>query len=99
MKNIDILLGVTADESLSIAEEHIFSPYLSTTSPRRSLTEQEQARSLVQFRKHEYIKKFLQANHPEYLCFYDEIRARYSPMKKDQHDVTQTTRLYTDLIR
>ncbi|CAF1671213.1 unnamed protein product, partial [Adineta ricciae] len=98
LKNIDVLIGVTADESLSIAEEHIFSPYLSTTSLRRTLTEQEQVHSLIHFRKHEYIKKFLQVNHPEYLCFYDEIRARYTPMKKDQHNVVETTHLYTDLI-
>ena len=55
--------------------------------------------SLVHFRKHEYIKKFLQVNHPEYFCFYDEIRARYTPMKKDQNNIVETTRLYTDLIR
>ncbi|UJR31335.1 hypothetical protein I4U23_018832 [Adineta vaga] len=115
LRNIDILIGVTADESLSTAEEHIFYHYLPkngrptdlhssisknirTSSTRRSLTVNEQAHGFSYFRKNNYIKKYLQTNHPEYLCFYDEIRTRYTPMKNHQHNVTETTRLYTDLV-
>ncbi|CAF2143883.1 unnamed protein product [Rotaria magnacalcarata] len=121
--NIDVLIGVTADEALYFAEEHIFNHYLpkqyrtsssltttqasSTTKLNESHTEQnlitksienEQPRGFSYFRKNRYIKNYLKTNYPNHLCYYEEIQRRYMPSSKHQQNVTETARLYTNLV-
>ncbi len=122
--NVDILIGVTADEALYFAEEHIFNHYLprqyrtnpsltttqptatmknnafvSTQSPIKNSTETEQPRGFSYFRKNDYIRNYLKTNYPDHLCFYEQIQARYMPSINHQHNLTQTARLYTNLVR
>ena len=107
LRNVDILLGVTADESFHVAEEHIFHRYVprkhrtnrSSTSTSRSFIDDERARGLSYFRNSNYVKKYLQTNYPEYLCFYEEIRARYTPASNQQGNISEIARLYGDLVR
>ena len=120
-----MLIGVTADEALYFAEEHIFNHYLPpkyrtsptlTTTPRpppakvnelnnvadnlpRKSIEQEHPRGFNYFRKNKYIKNYLRTNYPEHLCYYEEIKARYMPNDRHQHNLTETARLYTNLVR
>jgi hypothetical protein len=107
LTNIDLLIGVTADESLYFAEEHIFNYYLpkkyrqpktNSRSSTKSI-EYEQSNGFSFFKKNKYIKNYLQTNYPNYLCFYDEIQARYMPDLKHQHNLTDIARRYTNLIR
>jgi len=123
--NVDVLIGVTADEALYFAEEHIFNHYLPgkyrtnptlTTTPRpvaiknnelnvtqnsvnKKSIENEQPRGFRYFRKNRYIKNYLKTNYPEHLCYYEEIQRRYMPIAKHQHNLTETARLYTNLVR
>ncbi|CAF0801892.1 unnamed protein product [Rotaria sp. Silwood1] len=121
--NVDLLVGVTADEALYFAEEHIFNHYLPrkyrtspslTTTQRPSTTktneinivqnrteksiENEHPRGFSYFRKNNYIKNYLKTNYPDHLCYYEEIQARYMPSSKHQHNLTETARLYTNLV-
>ncbi|CAF1212043.1 unnamed protein product [Rotaria sordida] len=121
--NVDILIGVTADEALYFAEEHIFNHYLprkyrtnpSLTTTQRPLTtktneinilhnrteksiENEHPRGFSYFRKNNYIKNYLKTNYPDHLCYYEEIQARFMPSSKHQHNLTETARLYTNLV-
>ena len=120
LKNVDILIGVTADEALYFAEEHIFNYYApkqhrtnpplttTTTRPttvssldgmqRRSL-ESDPPRGFSYFRKTNYIKNYLKINYPDYLCYYEDIRTRYIPNRDQQQNLTETARLYTNLVR
>jgi len=105
--NTDILIGVTADESLYVAEEHMFHHYLprkyrtnpSMNSTTVKSTEYEQSHGFSYFKKNKYIKNYLQTNHPSYLCFYEEIQARYMPRPIHQDNVTEIAHLYTNLVR
>jgi Carboxylesterase family len=110
--NVDILIGVTADESLYFADEHLFNHYLPKKYRRNSssikMTTQinssniisfEQTRGFSYFKKNKYIKNYLQTNYPKHFCFYDEIQARYMPEKIHQHNLTSIAQHYTDLIR
>lgn len=122
--NVDVLIGVTADEALYFAEEHIFNHYLpgkyrtnpsltttqrpSTVKPNDTDTHQSQTeksfehehpRGFSYFRKNNYVKNYLKTNYPEHLCYYEEIERRYMPSSKHQHNLTQTARLYTNLVR
>lgn len=130
LRNVDILIGVTADEALYFAEEHIFNHYLPrkyrtsqsltttqrtstattttttttegpapTATPIRRTTETEPPRGFSYFRKNNYIKNYLKTNYPDRLCYYDNIQARYMPRIDDQHNLTETARLYTNLVR
>jgi carboxylesterase type B len=101
--NVDMLIGVTADESLYFAEEHMFNHYLPKKYRSRSLTkinstkliEQDKSHGFFYFKKNKYIKNYLQTNYPNHLCFYDEIQARYMP---NQHNLTEIAQRYTNLI-
>ncbi len=123
--NVDVLIGVTADEALYFAEEHIFNYYLpkqyrtnpTLTTTQRPVTiktnesnltqnlinkksiENEQPRGFRYFKKTRYIKNYLKTNYPEHLCYYEEIKRRYMPSVKHQHNLTETARLYTNLVR
>ena len=118
--NVDVLIGVTADEALYFAEEHIFNHYLPgkyrttptlTTTQRPSTTkvtpptstkksiELEPPRGFSYFRKNNYIKNYLKTNYPHHLCYYQEIQRRYMPSIHHQHNLTETARLYTNLVR
>lgn len=123
--NVDILIGVTADEALYFAEEHIFNHYLprkdrttpTLTTTQRPTTKSSELTSSIQnlvtkksiendpprgfsyFRKNNYIKNYLKTNYPEHLCYYEEIQRRYMPTFKHQHNLTETARLYTNLVR
>lgn len=125
LKNVDVLIGVTADEALYFAEEHIFNHYLPrqyrtnptltttqrptttmnaasfnhTQSPIKKSTEPEQPRGFLYFRKNRYIKNYLKTNYPDHLCYYQEIQRRYMPSITNQHNLTETARLYTSLVR
>ena len=104
MRNVDILIGVTADESLYFAEEHIFHHYLprkyriNPSTTQRSLTT-KQPLGYSYFKKNKYIKNYLQTNYPHLLCFYEEIQARYMPSTIQQENITEITHLYTNLVR
>jgi hypothetical protein len=110
LTNVDLLIGVTADESLYFAEEHIFNYYLpkkyrqnpllkaNSRSSIKSI-EHDQSHGFSFFKKNKYIKNYLQTNYPNYLCFYDEIQARYMPDLEHQHNLTEIARRYTNLIR
>jgi hypothetical protein len=124
LRNVDILIGVTADEALYFAEEHIFNHYLprkyrtnpmltttqrpltiknnglnSTPNPIKKSIENEQPRGFDYFRKNNYIKNYLKTNYPDHLCYYEEIQRRFVPNANDQHNFTETARLYTNLVR
>jgi phage-related protein len=112
LRNVDILMGVTADESLYFAEEHIFHHYVprkyrtnpsttqrSLTTKNKQLTSIEQPLGFSYFKKNKYIKKYLQTNYPHLLCFYDEIQARYMPSTIQQDNITEIAHLYTNLVR
>ncbi len=124
LKSVDVLIGVTADEALYFAEEHIFNHYLpkeyrtnpsltttqrpstiktneinSTQSPIKKSIENEQPRGFKYFRKNKYIKNYLKTNYPDHLCFFDNIHKRYMPGSKHRHNLTETARLYTNLVR
>lgn len=117
LSNVDILIGVTADESLYFAEEHMINHYLpkkyrtnslsqttlrTLTIPKPSIRksiEQDQPRGVSYFKKNQYIKKYLEANYPQYLCFYKEIKSRYMPDKNQQNNLTEIAHRYTDLVR
>ncbi|CAF3651944.1 unnamed protein product [Adineta steineri] len=108
--NTDILIGVTADESLYLAEEHIFYNYLpkqnrknssivtNSRSSAKSITEYEQIHGFSYFKKKKFIKNFLKKYHPEYLCFYEEIEAQYMPKIKRERSLTEIAHLYTNLV-
>ena len=128
LRNVDLLVGVTADEALYFAEEHIFNHYLprkyrtspsltttprpttskpieptTTTTPvdysaRRSIDQDPPPRGFSYFRKNNYIKNYLQTNYPDRLCYFEEIRQRYMPELDHQHNLTETARLYTNLV-
>lgn len=116
--NVDLLIGVTADEALYFAEEHIFNylPEKHRSKPGSKLFSQSSSSSSKKsppsmsfdgnqfdeskfFKKSEFIKTYLQTNYPTYLCFYDEIRARYMPDIDQQTNLTVIARQYTNLIR
>jgi hypothetical protein len=108
LNNVDILIGVTADESLYFAEEHIVNHYLPKKyrtnssniqkNSRKSITF-EQSHGFSYFKKNQYIKNYLQTNYPNYLCFYDEIHARYMPERNHENNLTDIAHRYTDLVR
>lgn len=95
---------MTADESLYFAEQYDLHhphpskndradgpaplPVESTTLPRYSY-----------FQKTEYIRHYLKKYYPNHLCYYDEIEARYGSKSAQEHNVTETARLYTNLVR
>ena len=117
--NVDVLIGVTADEALYFAEEHIFNHYLpgkyrtapiltttprpvpinSTLNPIKKPTESELPRGFSYFRKNNYIRNYLKTNYPDHLCYYEAIQRRYMPSTHQQHNLTETARLYTNLVR
>jgi len=73
--------------------------FVSTQSPIKNSTETEQPRGFSYFRKNDYIRNYLKTNYPDRLCFYEQIQARYMPSINHQHNLTQTARLYTNLVR
>ncbi|CAF0722473.1 unnamed protein product [Didymodactylos carnosus] len=112
-RNVDMLIGVTADESLYFAEEHIFHHYLprkyrttptvaTTTTPlslnavKHQIDNEQQPKGFSYFKKNKYIKKYLQTNYPDHLCFHDEIKARYMP--KTTSNISEIAGLYTNLV-
>ncbi len=112
--NVDLLIGVTADESLYFAEEHIVNHYLpkkyrknplstiekrSTKSPIIKSIESNQPRGFSYFKKTNYIKNYLQTNYPNQICFYDEIQARYIPDINQENNLTEIAHRYTNLVR
>ena len=113
--NVDLLIGATADEALYFAEEHMFNYYLpnkdgsisgSKPSSRSSSSRKSPSSSAsmsfddsIFSKKKEYIKTYLQTNHPNYICFYNEIQARYMPDLDQQKNLTTIARQYTTLIR
>lgn len=110
--NVDILIGVTADESLYFAEEHIFNHYLPNkyrttfsitnntriTSTKSSI-EHEQLREFSYFKKNKYFKNYLQTNYPDHACFYEEIQARYMSKTNQQSNTAEIAHSYTNLLR
>ena len=124
LKSVDVLIGVTADEALYFAEEHIFNHYLpkeyrtspsltttqrpstikpneinSTQNPIKKSIENDQPRGFKYFRQNKYIKNYLKTNYPDHLCFFENIQKRFMPSSKHQHNLTETARLYTNLVR
>ena len=112
---VDLLIGVTADEALYFAEEHIFNYYLpreypsrksskasSRASSRKSLPtsfDDDRFDDTTFFKRNEYIKTYLQTNYPNYLCSYNEVQARYMPDIDHQTNLTAMARQYTNLMR
>lgn len=109
-------MGVTADEALYFAEEHIFHHYipdkyrnnqhLTTTS--RPINDSSTGKRSIDidppqgfffFKKTDYIKNYIKTNYPDHLCYYEQIRQRYVPKPENQLNVTETARLYTNLVR
>ena len=125
LTKVDVLIGVTADEALYFAEEHIFNHYLprkyrtnpmlvtttqrssitnsndftSTTNPIKRSLDTDPPRGFSYFRKNNYIKNYLKTNYPDHVCYYEEIQRRYMPSSNHQHNLTETARLYTSLVR
>lgn len=108
---IDLLIGVTADEALYFAEEHLFNYYLPREYSSRRGSKATSKKSLpvsfdddrfdgTSFFKHnEYIKTYLQTNYPNYQCSYNEIQARYMPDTDHQTNLTAMACQYTNLMR
>lgn len=68
-------------------------------SLQRKPVDQEPPRGFSYFRKTNYIENYLQTNYPDHLCYYKEIQDRYMPNDEQQHNLTETARLYTNLVR
>jgi len=85
---------------LSITNSRLSNRQITSTksSPIKSI-EYEQPRGFSYFKKNKYIKNYLQTNYPNYLCFYDEIQARYMPDINHQHNLTEVAYHYTNLVR
>ena len=97
--NIDILSGVTADESLYFAKEYLFHHYLPKKYRTVAADESKQPLEFSYSKKNDYMKSYLKKYYPRYLCFYKAIQARYTPLKVHQNNITEVTRLFTNLIR
>jgi len=72
---------------------------LSQNSIIKKTIENEQPRGFSYFRKNNYIKNYLKINYPDHLCYYEEIERRYMPSTNHQHNLTETARLYTNVVR
>ena len=107
LTRVDLLVGVTADESAAFAREHMRLHYLpkryranpSNATGTSNLVDYEQWQGFAYFKKAAYIKNFLTTNFPELMCFYDEIRARYTPSTDRKRNASEIARLYIDLVR
>jgi hypothetical protein len=108
--NVDMLIGVTADEALYFAGDHILHHYLPkkyrTNPPSRRTSqswtkspEHEQPRGFSYFKKNKYIRNYLKSNYPDHLCYYEDIQERYMPKTIDEHNATEIAQLYTNLLR
>jgi hypothetical protein len=65
----------------------------------RKSIETEQPRGFQYFKKNRYIKNYLNTNYPDHLCYYEDIQKRYMPSINHRNNLTETARLYTNLVR
>ncbi len=87
---------LTTTQRPSTIKNHDFN---STPNPIKKSIETELPRGFWYFRKNNYIRNYLKTNYPDHLCYYEEIQRRYMPSTHHQHNLTETARLYTNLVR
>ena len=104
LTNVDILIGTTADESLYFAEQYDIHHSDPSTNDRADVSslpsvEPTTVPRYSYFQKTEYIRHYLKNYYPNHLCYYDEIQARYESKSTQEHNIMETSRLYTNLVR
>ena len=100
-------MGVTSYEAIYFAEKHIFHHYLprkyrtnlSSIIKNSQIIQEEQSRGFSYFKKTKYIKNYLKTMYPDHSCHYEEIQEKYMPKTIQQHNITQITQLYSNLLR